>query len=224
MIRMYRSKISIRSIGSPGFSSAFVVLSNLRALFCGEPSVVNISFDVRVCAIKSCSAGLIPILGIADGMLETMPEGTPEGIPLASTLIVGTPESLADGLEDGEAEFGNSLEGEFEGFWLAGLNEGEPEEMVVDGADEGETEGISVDGIDDGEGTLTGCGGSVSNLVGEGLGRGVGFDAMGLTNTLRSSGFLLCLLSRARRVSSVLNSQRSRGPSLPLFRSRRRIR
>jgi hypothetical protein len=90
---------------------------------------------------------------------------------------------------------------------------------------EGESEGLGDIGLDDGEGVLVGwsewVGGSVGDKLAcrEGLGV-VGVKSVGCTNTLRSFGFLLCLLSRARKVSSVLSSQRSRTRSPSLFRNR----
>jgi hypothetical protein len=96
---------------------------------------------------------------------------------------------MAEGAVVGDIIIGFAVEGESEGIGVAAL-------------DDGEIEGIGDGGLDDGEGVLIGWSGSVGGSVGdklacrEGLGV-VGVETVGCTNTLRSSGSLLCLLSRA---------------------------
>jgi hypothetical protein len=263
VLSTYRSTISRKSIGDSGLSSAFVVLNNLRALFCGVPSVANVCSDVSVCERKAWSGALTPIVGIPDGISEAILEGIPEGIPLSSILIVGATDCdglkdgmaegavvgdiiTADGLKDGVAEgavVGDIItadglkDGMAEGAVVGDIIttgcdngfavEGENEGIGVAALDDGEIDGIGDVGLDDGEGVLIGWSGSVGGSVGdklacrEGLGV-VGVEAVGRTNTLRSLGSLLCLLSRARKVSSLLSSQRLRTRSPSLFRNRRR--
>jgi hypothetical protein len=166
---------------------------------------------------------MTPIVGISEAILE----GIPEGIPLSSILIVGATDCCSDGLKDGMAE--GAVVGDIitTGCGIGFGAEGENEGIGVVALDDGEIEGIVDVGLSDSEGVLVGWSESVGGSVGdklacrEGLGV-VGVEAVGCTNTLRSSGSLLCLLSRARKVSSVLSSKRSRTRSPSLFRNRRR--